>query len=298
MGAVVAQTLAATAGAFSDARYGHNAPGRPAVVLLHAATSSGAQWRGVQRALGSRYEVLAPALYAEGGSVPPLPPCAAGMLCADVELVCCALESVGGCAHLVGHSYGGFVAHRVALEHPSMVLSLVLVEPTAFDVLGDPRVSPEARQIETLRRACQEAVERGSLTEAAERFVDYWAAPGTYRALSENQREQIARAMIKATISWREIFSARVDYAATIVPTTIIRGSSSPAPIRHIARVLAGQIAPARLVELRGAGHHAPLTHPAAVAREIRKHIAWCSETYSDTLASTPRTCATERARQ
>jgi pimeloyl-ACP methyl ester carboxylesterase len=280
--------LAAKAGAFSNAPYGLNAARRPAVILLHAATSSGAQWRSVQRALGNRYTVLAPSLHGEGCSAPTLPLCEPGVLDADIELVRSALESVGGRAHLVGHSYGGFVAHRVALEHPSMVLSLILVEPTAFDVLGDPTECPQARQIATLRRACQEAVERGSLTEAAERFVDYWAAPGTYRGLSENQRKQIARAMIKATISWREIFSARVDYAATAIPTTIIRGSTSPAPIRHIARVLADQIGYSRLVEVTGAGHHAPLTHPTAVAREIRRHIAWCTETDSDTWASTP----------
>lgn len=277
----------AAAVAFSDLRYGLKPPGRPAIILLHAATSSGAQWRGVQRALGNQYKLLAPALYTEGYSVPPLPLGETGVLDADVKLVRSALESVGGCAHLVGHSYGGFVAHRVALEHPSMVLSLILVEPTAFDVLGDPKGSPEAQQIETLRQACHEAVEKGSLTEAAERFIDYWAAPGTYRALAGNQREQIARAMVKATICWREIVSNRVDYAATINPTTIIRGSSSPAPIRHIARLLADQIRHSRLVELGGAGHHAPLTHPAAVAREIRQHVAWWTETYSDTLIST-----------
>jgi pimeloyl-ACP methyl ester carboxylesterase len=139
-----------------------------------------------------------------------------------------------------------------------------------------------------MRRVCQKAVERGSLTEAAERFVDYWAAPGTYRVLSEHQREQIARAMIKVTVCWQEIVSPRVDYTETIVPTTIIRGNLSPAPIRHIARVLADQIGHSRLVELSGAGHHAPLTHPAMIAREIRKHIAWCTETYFDTLGSMP----------
>jgi pimeloyl-ACP methyl ester carboxylesterase len=282
------RAIESEAGAFSDLRYRLNASGRPSLVLLHAATSSGAQWRGVERALGSRYKVVAPALYAEGCSVPPLPLCEAGVLRADVELVQSALESIGGCAHLVGHSYGGFVAHRVALENPASVLSLILVEPTAFDVLGDPGGSLEARQIETMRRACEEAVEIGNLTEAAERFVDYWSSPGAYRALSENRRDQIARAMVKVAICWREILSARVDYATTIVPTTIIRGNLSPAPIRRIARVLADQIAGSRLVELGGAGHHAPLTHPAAIAREIRQHIAWFTESCSNTLVSTP----------
>ena len=45
------------------------------------------------------------------------------------------LETLGGPAHLVGHSYGAYVALLVARSVPSQVRSLALYEPVAFGVL-------------------------------------------------------------------------------------------------------------------------------------------------------------------
>ena len=251
------------------------ADGTP-LVLLHSATSCGAQWRGVQRALGQRFRVIAPDLSSSGHRGTSLTPGDATVLEADIELVRSVLAQSGDRVHLIGHSYGGLVAHRAALVDPAMVKSLFLIEPTAFDLLLPASAGPESRELEALRRRCQEAIELGNRDAAAQNFVDYWAAPGTYQAMAESQRHRVAHAMIGVVSCWAEIMAVRADYAMTAVPTTVIQCGLSPMPIRRIAALLSDQVPGARLVELNDAGHHAPLTHPAAVAREIRQHISRC----------------------
>jgi pimeloyl-ACP methyl ester carboxylesterase len=46
-------------------------------------------------------------------------------------------DLLGDGAHLVGHSYGGAVALRVAGQHPEVVHSLTLIEPATFDIASD-----------------------------------------------------------------------------------------------------------------------------------------------------------------
>lgn len=57
------------------------------------------------------------------------------------------------------------------------------------------------------------------------------------------------------------------------MPTQIIRGNRSPAPIRRIAELLATHLPLSRLATVVGAGHILPATHPAPVHALITKHI-------------------------
>jgi pimeloyl-ACP methyl ester carboxylesterase len=45
------------------------------------------------------------------------------------------IERVGRPVHLVGHSYGGGVALHIAHRRPDLLKSLVLIEPSAFQLL-------------------------------------------------------------------------------------------------------------------------------------------------------------------
>ncbi|MEC9184011.1 MAG: alpha/beta fold hydrolase, partial [Pseudomonadota bacterium] len=99
------------------------------LVLLHAAGSTGAQWRGVLGELDGRYHTLTPDLWGHGRtSFWPDP----NTLLHDdqADLVKRILEQVEvESFDLVGHSYGGGTAIRFVLEHPEMVRSLILIEP-------------------------------------------------------------------------------------------------------------------------------------------------------------------------
>jgi pimeloyl-ACP methyl ester carboxylesterase len=243
------------------------------VVLLHAAATSGNQWRGVRDALAGEFRLLVPDLCGDGRSGRALPPPGVSLLPREIDAIRAAIDVAGGTAHLVGHSYGALLALRFALQQPQRVASLLVFEPIAFDLLAAEGDAADAQEIERLRSDCEEAVGQGDLERAAERFVDYWARPGTFAAMPPAQRSAVAGSMRKVALGWGEITRTPTDYARVEVSATILTASHSPRPLRWIARRLAERVRRSRVVELSPMGHLAPVTHPRATADAIRAHL-------------------------
>jgi len=118
------------------------------VVLLHASASSGAQWRSLTDCLQRRWHVLAPDFHGYGRTDPWPEPALPGL--GDAAALVDAILGRGTeRIHLVGHSYGGAVALRLASDRPARLLSLTLIEPVAFHLLG--RAPDGTREHDLLR---------------------------------------------------------------------------------------------------------------------------------------------------
>ena len=113
-------------------------------LLLHATASSGAQWQTLTDALRAGCRVLAPDLYGYG-ETDPRPGDGAFALADEAALVNAILARSSGPIHLVGHSYGGAVALRFAVQQPERLRSLILIEPVAFHLLRDDAPDPAKR---------------------------------------------------------------------------------------------------------------------------------------------------------
>jgi len=95
------------------------------VVLTHGLGVTGATWAAQVTALAGEYRVVTWDLRAHGSSGSPGGSCTLAALADDLAAV---VEAVGGGAvHALGHSAGGVVAMRFAIDHPVLVRSLVLV---------------------------------------------------------------------------------------------------------------------------------------------------------------------------
>jgi pimeloyl-ACP methyl ester carboxylesterase len=94
-------------------------------VLTHGLAASEGIWAGQVSALAARYRVLTWDLRGHGRSAPAPQPCAISDLAADLGIV---LDHAGvDRAVLLGHSAGGVVAMRFALDQPQRTAALVLV---------------------------------------------------------------------------------------------------------------------------------------------------------------------------
>jgi pimeloyl-ACP methyl ester carboxylesterase len=253
------------------------------VVCIHASASSSGQWRPLMDRLADRFHVLAPDLYGYGPS---------GALAADRELSMpeqlALLEPVfraaGDRFHLIGHSYGGALALRAALDNPGRLRSLILFEPVLFAVLlqEDPE-QPAAREISSVRDDTNASAARGDLAQAAERFIDYWMGAGAWANTPDKRRPAVINAMRKLTPEWNAVFHEPTPLAAfsrLAVETLYLVGTESPAASRGVARLLTRTLPNVTVVEIPGVGHMGPVTHPAQINAAIEAHL--------DRIASAP----------
>ncbi len=243
------------------------------MVLLHGSASAGSAWRGVQSHLAGKIRTITPEFYG-CGRTEDWPGREQMSLAAEAALVSGLMARIPGPVHLVGHSYGGAVALRLATVNPLKVRSLTLVEPVAFHLLrtggaSDQRIFDEvADLIDVLCRA----IISGDEWNAMGRFVDYWNGQGFWAALSWEQRTDLAP-RIRTTVRhfWATIREAMPlqAYAALRMPTAIVSGARTRMPTARIAEILAGAIPNAQAIEISGGGHMLPLTHAEDLATSL-----------------------------
>jgi pyruvate dehydrogenase E2 component (dihydrolipoamide acetyltransferase) len=106
------------------------ANGGTPVLLIHGFGGDLNNWMFTQPALAETHRVIALDLPGHGGSSKNV---GAGDLTTFADIVRAFLAALGiAKAHLVGHSLGGAIALRAALEDPGCAASLTLIAPAAF----------------------------------------------------------------------------------------------------------------------------------------------------------------------
>ena len=246
----------------------------PPVILLHSSGLSGRQFRRLAATLVERgFQAIVPDLTGHGRSpalVEPEPSSFARDAAWLLELL-----AARGPAHLVGHSYGAFVALQAALLAPAAVRSLVLFEPVAFGVL-DPAVDA---------LACDELV-RANVPWGASaldhdawlrEFVDYWGGAGAWAGQREEARAEFRRIGWAVREGVRSLAADRTPasrYRALGEKLTLIGGERSTRAARAVLQVLGAALPEAKAVTISGAGHMGPLTHADEVNRVIEGALA------------------------
>ncbi|MFZ5572303.1 MAG: alpha/beta fold hydrolase [Thermodesulfobacteriota bacterium] len=250
------------------------------VLLLHAAASSGVQWQKIKMALNPGHRVLIPDLLGEGRT--PGRKDWSGLLEAEGRLIRALIESTGGPVHVVGHSYGGVVAMRLALQFPHLFSSLILIEPVAFHLLTAYPRNQDYTELMMVKEACRSALEGGDALSAARCFVAYWSGEQAWNSLPEPVRHLLASGMEKVVWGWEAITadSRRLnDFRCITAPTIMVSGDRSPLPIQWVARQLAATIPAAKFVQVGNAGHMSPITHGPEIIRIVQSHVESAAKT-------------------
>ena len=248
------------------------------VIALHSSGCSGAQWRSLAAAIGAQYRLFTPDLMGYGSS-DPWQGSADLTLEDEASRIEAVMAACPGPIHLVGHSFGGAVALRLARSHSERLASLTLIEPVAFQLLrGDnPDSARGFGEIQRLAQSVGLALAEDDRDGAMRTFVDYWNGPDAWAAMGERQREALLRVADKVPQDFQATMTEQAglaEHAAIDVPTLLIGGGRSPEPVRRIFELLAATIPASHGLVLRNAGHMLPLTHGKAVNRAIALHIA------------------------
>ena len=148
------------------------------VLLIHGALIAEAYAPlCAEPALNGRYRLVRYHRRGYAGSSPVTAPFSLAQQAADCHAL---LEHLGiERAHVVGHSSGGVIALRLALDAPQIVHSLILLEPALLDV---PSGAPVAQTLEPVL----EQYGAGNKEGAADNFLR-WAIGPEYRAWLDRQ---------------------------------------------------------------------------------------------------------------
>lgn len=247
------------------------------VVLIHCSSASGREWAALCGELDRRFHCVMPDQWNCGCS-DPWPGDGPFTLAEEAAPIVAIIDRIGVPVHLVGHSYGGGVALRVARERPGMIRSLTLIEPSVFHLLHG--VGPEEqelyREISRVAETVRRAVNSGDFWGGMSRFMDYWNGDGAWSSVPADVRLKLSRRLGKVALDFRALFEEPAsldDYAALSFPTLIVCGERSPAPSRRIVGMLKDAMPDVRVEQIKGAGHMSPLTHPDAVNQAIARHL-------------------------
>lgn len=178
-------------------------------------------------------------------------------------------------AVVVGHSYGGGVALRVALDHPERVAGLALVSAFAFE-----------DQIPTAFRWAQVPLLGEALFSAF-----YEEVPGEKYLLAFHDRQRFVSAaaleemkalMAKEGSTYAALWTVRrMSYAPVEhryrdvrVPTTLVWGQDDRVTPISVGRRFAGVFDHARFVELPSCGHMPSWERPEALTAALRDLLA------------------------
>lgn len=255
--------------------YGEAGEG-PVLVLLHAAGSTGAQWRGVLGELDDKYHTITPDGWGHGKSS--FWPDPETLLHDDqAGLVKRILDEVGvESFDLIGHSYGGGTAIRFVLEHPEMVRSLVLIEPMVACLLRELSETDALAELEGIQDDFRERLAKDGPEAAWQGFLDFRNEPGTWVGYAEKTRQNF----IRRTPAQLANFNANANNRTTQAEvqsidksTLVIRGVDTSLYDMRMSEIVAENIPGAKFLILEDAGHMSPLTHPERVTREILHHI-------------------------
>jgi len=242
------------------------------VLLLSGLNSKRFGWAGQLPVFGRAYRAIAMDNRDYGDSDPYEDPYAITDLADDAAALLRALNAEP--AHVVGISMGGMIAQHVALRHPDVVASLVLVATTA----GGPTHVPPTPEAQALLTPTP-GVEIG---ERAKRTYRVICAPG-YLDANPHEAERVAwaaRYRPATAQSYARQLNAAVTHDTTAllqnihVPTLVIHGALDPLVRVENGRHLAGGIHGAHYVEYPDTGHMPTMERAETFNADVLNFIA------------------------
>jgi non-heme chloroperoxidase len=245
------------------------------VVFVHGGLADYRELVPVARALPTGYRTVT---YSRRYSFPNSngPPALDHTMEWDVDDLAGLIESLDfGPAHVVGTSYGAYVALLLGLRRPDLVVSVTAAEPPLLHWLPDIDGGSEAHDhfLEVVMRPSAAAFASGDPLQALTVAVEYFAGPGAMEELPAEFREML----IANLDDWQAITTApnifppitRDEMSLISRPVLIISGGETAAVHRLIDPELARAVRGADRIVIPDGSHDMCAEQPEACARAI-----------------------------
>ncbi len=271
-----------------DLAYVEQGQGEP-VLFVHGGSGDYRAWDQQMDAFAAGYRAIALSCRGSWPNVKLRPdePISLDTFVADLVQFIHALDA--GPVNLVGHSSpGGFGGLLLAAQHPELVRALVLLEPPAFPLLGvniPPRPAHLIKLLIRHPRAGLGFIKFGAkgIRPAVKAFDRGDDAAGLRIFMAANTSDAVVAGIPDAVF---QRFLANVgplkaqlkagfpafgapDARTIQVPTLLVSGANSPAPLTAVIDRLAELIPNADRLTIAGATHNMFNSHPAQFNRGV-----------------------------
>ena len=244
------------------------------VIMLHSSMSSKEQWLKLSSGLSSDFHTIAIDLYGYGEGEYPHNPTTFSLVDEVLRVDKIIKQLIGEERfHLVGHSYGGATALRLAYDNQDRIKSLSLYDPVAFHLLDDK--DPSLVGILQLVDSINACIEEDDFSRATRVFVDFWSGEGTYNGISTVKRDFLDSLIPKVSLDFKAGINEPLtmsDYRQIELPVCLITSPQSPLPTRQIMSNLE-EILPRFQTHMVSGGHMAPITNANSVNQIVETFI-------------------------
>jgi len=243
----------------------------PVVVLLHSSLSSSKQWTILVNHLKSEFTVINIDILGYGS--------ARNVECpenyrasVEVNRIKSTLNQLGlenEPYHIVGHSFGGALGLKLAVEEPKRVLSLSLYEPVPFHLIE------ENTEEKLILNELFKKVNVDDLFMAAEAFMDYWNIEGFFKSLPLRVQQSASNEMKKVNIDSIALMSETYgpnEINKIASPVLMITGERSPELSKVLANIIVSSLVNVRQ-DIFDAGHMGVISHAHIIQPKIAEFI-------------------------
>lgn len=242
----------------------------PLVVFLHSSLSSSRQWQGLSVKLSEHFTCINLDLLGYG-QADKVNDGENFTFDTEVNRIICIVDDAysGRSFHLVGHSCGGAIALKMAVEFPERILSLTLYEPVAFHLLEDD--TPTKQQFfdfaEQIALLDQES--------AARTFVDYWNGQSFFDSLPSKLQQMMMLDMGKVNLDFKGIASETYtfeDIKNIQQPCLYLQGKRTTELSKLLCKKIIASLVNVSQYQLN-CGHMGPVSNPELVEPFIVKFL-------------------------
>jgi len=213
-------------------------PGNPLLLMIHGGSGNWSNYRAQVAEFARDYHVFAPDMRGHGAS--PWPgPCRIDDFYSDIEEFA---EWIGQPFELVAHSFGGYMAVRLAATHPDWVRHLALINTGPY--------IPHGKRFYLLKWACS--------------WADWIASPEGVIAAGREVCDHLTRHVLK---EW----DCRTFYGKITCPSLVVLGGLDPLISLRLGKIGAEMLPNSQLQILPLAGHVAMWDHPQVINRLLRQ---------------------------
>lgn len=170
-------------------------------------------------------------------------------------------------AVLVGMSQGGYLSLRCALNHPSIVRALILID-TQAQVEAPEKTAGYKPMVETW--AAQGLPDELADTIASIILGADWHGAGAWKEKWRHWQTHNLQAAFQTLISRDDISDQLTHIDA---PALVIHGEADAAITMDRAEDMADRLPDSELITIPGAGHASNLTHPEPVNAAIERFL-------------------------